>query len=467
MTINSVTVVNGSAGNIGPPGPEGSSYDGTSVTPFIISVGEKTFICDQLDLAYHPGSRVRFSSAALPIDDWMEGIVTSFGAGIMFVDIDLISPTRDAYTHDDWNLSVAGNPGVQGNAGAQGVAGRAGNVIWQGTTAPTGSNPASPVNGDWYLQSTPATPGSPAYLFGPYVSGGAGSGWGTGLLLAVGPTGPQGATGATGATGPAGPQGTQGDPGPQGVTGAIGNTGPQGVPGASYGGTSLTALTIGAGSTTVITQAGLAYTVGTRVKLAAFSSPTSWMEGAVTAYSGTSLTFTADLVNGTGSFSNWTLSLAGERGPQGPAGPAGSGSGDMLRANNLSDLTNISTARNNLGLAAVAASGNYSDLSGQAKPRAQRLVTASPIVIASTDEVINCDISTGTPSCNLPASAGRSGRLLTLKDVGGHFGANILTVVPNGAEKIDGLSALTLNTNRQVIHLMPLNDGTNSGWAIV
>jgi hypothetical protein len=33
-------------------------------------------------------------------------------------------------------------------------------------------------------------------------------------------------------------------------------------------------------------------------------------------------------------------------------------------ANNLSDLTNVTTAKTNLGLAAVATSGNYSDLSG-------------------------------------------------------------------------------------------------------
>lgn len=55
----------------------------------------------------------------------------------------------------------------------------------------------------------------------------------------------------------------------------------------------------------------------------------------------------------------------GPAGPTGPQGPAGSGSGDMLASNNLSDLTNVTTARTNLGLSAVAASGSYNDLSNK------------------------------------------------------------------------------------------------------
>jgi hypothetical protein len=52
----------------------------------------------------------------------------------------------------------------------------------------------------------------------------------------------------------------------------------------------------------------------------------------------------------------------GEQGPQGIPGPAGNGSGDMLRSNNLSDLTNTTTARTNLG--AQASSTNLTSLAG-------------------------------------------------------------------------------------------------------
>ncbi|MCI0527232.1 MAG: tail fiber protein, partial [Nitrospira sp.] len=44
----------------------------------------------------------------------------------------------------------------------------------------------------------------------------------------------------------------------------------------------------------------------------------------------------------------------GATGPQGPAGPPGPGTGDMLKANNLSELTNFATARTNLGVYSTA-----------------------------------------------------------------------------------------------------------------
>lgn len=52
----------------------------------------------------------------------------------------------------------------------------------------------------------------------------------------------------------------------------------------------------------------------------------------------------------------------GPVGPQGPAGATGAGTGDMLRANNLSDVLNATTARTNLG--AQASSTNLTSLAG-------------------------------------------------------------------------------------------------------
>jgi len=458
MTINSVEVINGSAGNIGPPGPAGPSYNGTSVTPFVISVGSKTFITDQTNLAYLPGSRVRFSSNALPVDDWMEGVVTSYGTGVMIVNIDLISATRDTYTHSDWNLTQAGNPGEKGINGAQGVAGRPGNVIWTGTAAPSPTNPPSPVQGDWYLQT-----GANSYMWGPY----SGTAWpASGTLLnpgPAGPTGPTGATGATGATGPQGPQGVQGTTGP---TGPQGNTGPTGPAGPGYGGFSTSSITTGLGAISLtLASSGYAYVAGQRIRAASQSSG-DWMEGNVTSYSGTSLNFTSDLINGSGTHADWNIGAAGTQGATGPAGPAGAGSGDMLRANNLSDVLSVSTARNNLGLATVASTGAYADLSGKPLPATQRSVTASPITLGSTDEILNVNIGSGAPTLQLPTASTRAGRAIAIKDVGGHFGANNLTVTCSGAEKIDGLASVVLNTNYALLRLYPMNDGVNAGWAI-
>jgi hypothetical protein len=117
--------------------------------------------------------------------------------------------------------------------------------------------------------------------------------------------------------------------GPVGDKGDIGATGP------SYSGTSTTSLTIGTGSTGAFTtQAGLAYVIGSRVRLASSASPSNYMEGTVTAYSGTSMTVNVDAINGSGTIASWNLSIAGIQGAQGiqgiqgttgSTGPAGPG----------------------------------------------------------------------------------------------------------------------------------------------
>jgi hypothetical protein len=78
---------------------------------------------------------------------------------------------------------------------------------------------------------------------------------------------------------------------PGGAPGAPGGLGP------SYIGTSTTNLPINTGSVTIATQAGMAYVVGARMRMSSNSDPTQWMEGAITAYSGTSMTVNIDLTS--------------------------------------------------------------------------------------------------------------------------------------------------------------------------
>lgn len=78
-----------------------------------------------------------------------------------------------------------------------------------------------------------------------------------------------------------------------------------------YYGTSTTTLTINGGSQVLTTQAGLGYTVGQRVRVS--YSATRYMEGYITAYSGTTLTFTCDYKAGTGSYDAWVLSPTTEQ----------------------------------------------------------------------------------------------------------------------------------------------------------
>jgi hypothetical protein len=135
----------------------------------------------------------------------------------------------------------------------------------------------------------------------------------------IGPSGPTGDPG-----GPPGPQGSQGPPGvdgTNGLQGVPGPTGPQGVVGPTYGGTSTTSLAVALGPQTFTTQAGLAYTVGARVRAASASTPASFMEGVLTAYSGTSMTINVDVIGTAGTLADWNFNIAGDAG--GPAGPQG------------------------------------------------------------------------------------------------------------------------------------------------
>lgn len=108
---------------------------------------------------------------------------------------------------------------------------------------------------------------------------------------------------------------------------SVGVQGPKGIDGVGVGGggayaaTSTSSLSItGSLSRTFVTQAGLSYSAGARVRATASGG---WMEGVCTAYSGTSLTVLMDNSSGSGTFASWTINIAGERGATGPQGPTG------------------------------------------------------------------------------------------------------------------------------------------------
>jgi len=76
--------------------------------------------------------------------------------------------------------------------------------------------------------------------------------------------------------------------------------------------TSTTSLTIGTGTKSLTIQADKSLVVGMSLKIASTSSPTNWMVGDITSYtSGTgALSVSVSGIQGTGTFSNWTVSLA-------------------------------------------------------------------------------------------------------------------------------------------------------------
>lgn len=92
-----------------------------------------------------------------------------------------------------------------------------------------------------------------------------------------------------------------------------------------YGGTSDSSLAISVGSKAVtVNEDGLAYSVGSPIKLTSEADPlVDYMTGVVTVVAGLVLTVVVDSIAGTGTHTDWSLSLAGLTGATGATGAAG------------------------------------------------------------------------------------------------------------------------------------------------
>jgi hypothetical protein len=94
-------------------------------------------------------------------------------------------------------------------------------------------------------------------------------------------------------------------------------TGPTGATGAGYTATSVTSLAIASsGSKVFTTQTGLAYTAGARIRATSIAAG-DYMEGLVTAYSGSTLTVTMDRSSGSGTHIDWNINVIGDVGATG------------------------------------------------------------------------------------------------------------------------------------------------------
>ena len=129
-----------------------------------------------------------------------------------------------------------------------------------------------------------------------------------------------------------------------------GPAGPQGIAGlnASMTAASVTSNTIASsGSKTFALTPNLlnlGWAVGQRLRVSNFSNVSNWMEGLISSVSSSSVTITPDSQGTGGTFSNWTISIAGSQGvqgvqgTQGPNGPQGVSSYTVMAS-----ATNVGT----------------------------------------------------------------------------------------------------------------------------
>lgn len=80
---------------------------------------------------------------------------------------------------------------------------------------------------------------------------------------------------------------------------------------------------------------------------------------------------------------------------------------------------------------------------------------ASPYTVQATDQILYVDTSGGAITILLQPSAARLGVPLSIKDVTGDALTNNITVTPNGAEVIDGLTTYPINFAYGGVRLNP------------
>ena len=86
-------------------------------------------------------------------------------------------------------------------------------------------------------------------------------------------------------------------------------------------GTSTSSLTVSAGSKVFTTNTNLQFAVGSQVTITATGDLSKYMSGQVTAYNQTTGAITVNVtsVNGTGTFTSWSITLSGAAGATGVA----------------------------------------------------------------------------------------------------------------------------------------------------
>ena len=83
----------------------------------------------------------------------------------------------------------------------------------------------------------------------------------------------------------------------------------------------------------------------------------------------------------------------------------------------------------------------------------------SPYAVLATDTVLLVDTSGGAVTINMMASGARGGVELTIKDDTGNAVANPISVVPSGAETVDGLAPYLIDGPFAAVKFIPQAGG--------
>jgi hypothetical protein len=229
--------------------------------------------------------------------------------------------------------------------------------------------------------------------------------------------------------------------------------------GLGYAGvTSTTSMTIGTGSktfTTNVSSADTAFIVGNRVRL--IYDATNYMEGTITAFSGTSMTVNVDTTAGSGTYATWSVGLTGVV-----------NTGVTSFSGGSTGLTPATATSGAVTLAGTLGVG-YGGTGQTSYTNGQLLIgnsTGNTLTKATLTAGTNVTITNGAGSITINATDQYVGTVTSVSGTGTVNGITLTgTVTSSGSLTLGGtLSGVSLTT--QVSGTLPIaNGGTNATTA--
>ena len=415
----------GSSGTSGTSGVSGDLYTTTSNSILTISAGSKTLIVEP-DLSYVPGHTIVIGHSA---SNYMRGIVSSYNSTTGQL-IAIISTVVGSGTYNTWGVGLTSVPGPSGSSGTSGTSGSSG---LSGVDGTSGSSGISGVDGS---SGTSGTSGSSGISGVDGTSGSSGT------------SGLSGVDGTPGSSGSSGTSGTSGSSGISGVDGSSGTSGTSGLSGDLFSTVSNSSLTLGTGIQFLIVERGLSYVTGQRVVVAYDS--TNYMLGIVDSYDPQTglLVVNSQLINGSGTYNEWSVGLAGISGEDGTSGTSGtSGSGGSSGSSGSSGTSGIAGTSGSSGTSGLSGVDGTPGSSGTSGTSGLEGVEGH-LAIWRYSEVMNTSINPGVGFFTLDAPDwGVSPNYIAISDTG---------FTPN----LDFITYLDSLQTGTIIKLIKKNDAT-------
>ena len=270
-----------------------------------------------------------------------------------------------------------------------------------------------------------------------------------GVEITSGSSGTSGTSGTSGSSGSFGTSGTSGSAGTSGTSGSSGSSGTSGTSGLSgdkYYSSSSTTTIISTGSKAFTIETGLSYSRGQSLVIAYDSI--NYMEGIVDSYDTNTGVLLVTIFNdyGGGTYSQWSVNLAGSSGSSGTSGTSGtsgssgtSGTSGSSGSSGTSGTSGSSGTRGTSGTSGTSGSSGSSGTSG----------TSGTSGSAGTSGTSGTSGSAGTSG-----TSGTSGSVkeITYEGLTDLIDANLLSV-----------GNKYLITDYQTVHTIPNTTDTNTG----